>query len=97
MKKTGVSSLNKETLKEIFKLMWPGFGFVATEIMSCTEIEVVKQYNLEEYKASKKALEKIGVEVPREVTSVLSMEKLANSNTKVLTLARQVNNLINNK
>lgn len=88
-------SLPLETVKEIIKQMWPNFGYYATDVLNCTDIEMGQEYNVQELSDIVVTSEKFGVSVSDDVRIILSKAELAQNNTKVLSLARRVNRLVN--
>lgn len=88
-------SLPLETVKEIIKQMWPNFGYYATDVLNCTDIEIGQEYNVQELSGIVVTSEKFGVKVSDDVRTILSKAELAQSNTKVLSLARRANRLVN--
>lgn len=89
------SHLDVETLSQIIKQMWPNFGFYATEVLGCTDIEIEKNYNIDELNSIVKSSENLGVEVSGDVKSILSKTELAKDNAKILSLARRAHRMVN--
>lgn len=88
-------SLPLETVKETIKQMWPNFGYYATDVLNCTDIEMGQEYNVQELSGIVVTSEKFGVAVSDDVRTILSKAELAQNNTKVLSLARRANRLVN--
>lgn len=89
------SCLDVETLSQIIKQMWPNFGFYATEALKCTDIEIIKSYNIDELNSIVKSSENLGIEVANDVKRILSKRVLASDNGKVLSLARRAHRMVN--
>ena len=83
--------IDEETITKILKNVWPDFYTFATESLSCIELDSIKKYHLEELRRILKTTTK--QTVLEEVSQVLQTEDLAKRNTKVLTLAKKVNNI----
>lgn len=88
-----ISNLSPETARAILNRMWPNFGYYAAEGLSCTDIAIVQNYDLEVLNDIVAHSEKVGVSVSDDVKSILGYENLAKSNGKVYTLAKRANRM----
>jgi len=85
--------INTSSIKDLFCHIQPNFGFYATYGMDCTKLEHIDEYNLEELKLMKSICERHNFNLDKKVDDILKFESLANKNTKVLSLAKRINNL----
>ena len=76
------SKLSKEQINMIINVMWPSFGFFATEALDAISIEVLKSYVLEDLLGD--------VKDQTELQEVIDSYSLAKTNSKVLRLAYMV-------
>jgi hypothetical protein len=88
------SCLDSVTLQQILKQMWPNFGFYATEVLKCTDVEFGHEYNIEDLQRIVVVAKKLGVNPSSEVENILSNVDLAKTNGKVLSLAKRVHKLV---
>lgn len=88
-------SLDNDVLELMIKQMWPNFGFYATEVLRCTDIEMGQFYDIRELNAIAEGCKKAGIKVSSEVENILRNKELAQSNGKVLSLAKQTHRMIN--
>lgn len=87
------SSLDSETLRTIIKQMWPNFGYYATVGLDCTDVKVLKSYDIEEIQSIVNSSKKNGIEISKEIKNILNNQELAHSNGRVLSLARHINKI----
>lgn len=87
--KLETSSLDNETISEIIKQMWPNFGCYATDGLSCTDIEIVQSYNIDDINSIIEISKKAGVAVESKVNEIFTNKELAQTNGKVLALAKK--------
>ena len=83
--------IDEETITKRLKNVWPDFYTFATEALSCIELDSIKKYHLEELRQTLTTTNK--QTVLEEVSQVLQTEDLAKRNTKVLALAKKINNI----
>ena len=79
------NALDSDMLKKILKRTWPNFGYYATEGLKCTDIEMLQEYDVSELIAS--------ASCSRAGEEILAKRAIAESNGKVLRLARKAHNL----
>lgn len=89
------SLLSRETIKIVLEGLWPNFGYFATEGLNAVDIEMTKEYDVQELDYIAENSKKMGVDVSREVSDALLNRELAKSNGKVLSLAKKMNRLSN--
>ena len=75
--------------------MWPNFGFYATEVLRCTDIEMGQFYDIRELSTIVESCKKAGVKASSEVEEILCKKELARSNGKILSLARRAHRIVN--
>lgn len=83
--------LDYETIYTIVNGLYPGFGFFAFEVLSCTNIYYCNVYNLQEYNDLQRDLPYL---VPGEIKDLLDNQDIAKTNHQVLSLARYTRNVI---
>ena len=83
--------IDEETITKILKTVWPDFYTFATEGLSCIELDSIKKYHIEELRQTLTTT--TAQNVLDETSQILQKEELAKRNTKVLELARKVNNI----
>lgn len=89
------SLLSREAIKIVLEGLWPNFGYFATEGLNAVDIEMTKEYDVQELDYIAENSKKMGVGVSREVSDALLNRELAKSNGKVLSLAKKMNRLSN--
>lgn len=87
---TLIESLSYEELREVLNKLWPNFSCYAFEGLNCTDIEIVKTYNIEELKDIVKKNNSYLLNGER---FILKNTDIAKTNHKILSLARKVNSM----
>ncbi len=96
LNKLSNTSIDSETQKIIINKMWPSFGFFATECLKYTGIEISEKYEFDRVRDIASFIEKNMSHIPTEIQQIMDNYELAQSNTKVLTLAKKAYKLSNN-
>ena len=89
------SNLDMETIKQILVSLFPNFALYAISGLNFTNIQIEKSYDLAKVKKIYDLSIKAGLEISGEVQEVLNNVELAQTNGKILSLARSVNKFIN--
>lgn len=88
--------LDKYSIEHIIKSMWPNFGFYASEVFNCTDIETIEESNcnINELYAEVKKCKAKGNAVSNSISDRIEQYDLALNNGKVLSLGKQVHQII---
>lgn len=88
-----IVSLNSDLVKMVLERQWPDFSYLSIDVLSQSSFVAYYELNLDDIKHIGECCKSTYGNVPKELEYFSSLKECADSNEKVLTLAKKVHNM----